>query len=339
MTDNVENEKWRSDHKRRKSSGLESENVESTALHIPQVLELIREFYCLNSFMYIGCLTKQISREWGGIKQTALHLVSMSRRRISRLFWNPPRRMTRPVMMTWFLRCAALKGYLPGVKRIMRYCDRTETRLSSERLVPVMDSAARSGSIEVLDYLDSYYYVVGTSTVVQAIHSPNSVEVVKWLLDGDKYKFDEFDDVVEVEAAKAGNIEVLKIFSARKRFPGFAEKVMKYAAASGSLELVRFLDEKDCTIGASSLCMASMMGHLHVVMYLRERGCPWDTRACWLAAYFGHIGVLKWLREENPPCPWDFRTAKVAKERGHDDLLTYALDNNCPVEIPRRGRR
>lgn len=192
-----------------------------------------------------------------------------------------------------------------------------------------MDAAARSGSIETLEYLFRHHYLIGTTTMMEAVHSDNSVKVVRWLM-AHKGEW-EFNDDVEVEAAKIGNIEALEVFSEREKFPGFAEKVLKYAGVSGSIDLVNYLVGTERGLKPPVLYMAAMKGHLHLVMHLRETlRCRWNATVCWMAAYFGHLHVLQWLRGQNPPCPWDSMVLRVAKQRNHAEVLKFAVENDCP---------
>ena len=296
--------------------------------HDPHMLGHIREFYGENSYFYL-CFTKGISEEWGASVCTGRHLVAESRNRISQIERFPPKSVESNHMLTLCMRAAALKGNVDGVARIRRYCERRHIRLSSPRSVPVMDAAARSGSIETLEYLFRHHNLVGTPTMMEAVHSDNSVEVVRWLMD---HKGEwEFNDDVEVEAAKIGNIGALEVFSQREKFPGFAEKVLKYAGVSGSIDLVNYLVGAERGLKPPVLCMAAMKGHLHLVMHLRETlRCRWNATVCWMAAYFGHLHVLQWLRGQNPPCPWDSMVLRVAKQRNHSEVLKFAVENDCP---------
>lgn len=196
----------------------------------------------------------------------------------------------------------------------------------------MMDAAARSGSIKLLEYFKKGYYAMGVSTVIEAVHAPNSVEVIRWLLHN-KCKLDED---AEIEAAKIGNIPALRVFSQVFKFRGFSGKVMTFSGLSGCRDTVNFLHESGCNLDASLISMAALKGHLDLVKYLKDIGCPWDERVCWMSAYCGHLEVLKWARSQNPPCRWNSLTFKVAVDRKHASIVEYAKANNCPGSKKRR---
>ena len=81
---------------------------------------------------------------------------------------------------------------------------------------------------------------------------------------------------------------------------GFAmdEWVMKFAAKSGNLELVR---------------------------WLRAEGCPWDKWTCHYAIGHYHMEILRWARENG--CPWDAEDRDLAAELGYTDDLGNLVDN------------
>lgn len=315
----------------------------SAVLDNYNLVNLIKEFYGKNSYLYLGCLNKRFYRAWPSnpnkkypktspryTKLTSKHMVTESRRRISRLVQET--RLEGNLLITECMRAAARRGDQTGVGRVRLYAERRRMRLASGRVVPIMDAAARSGSLKLLQYLKNAYYAMGVSTMVEAVHAPNSVEVMRWLMEN-KCKFDED---AEVEAAKIGNIPALRVFSEVFKFRGFSEKVMTYSGLSGSKDTVNFLHECGCSLSASLISMAALKGHLDLVKYLRFLGCPWDERVCWMAAYCGHLGVLEWARSQTPPCRWNSLTFKVARSRKRKRVLEYVTANNCPGSRTRR---
>lgn len=287
----------------------------------PALFEIIRDFYGRNSYFYLGILcrdTKNII--WRTKKWTSKHLVTESRRRISRLVHDPltPKGNT---LLTECMRSAARLGYIRGVNRVKLYSERKRLRLSTFRQVNVMDAAARSGSIEMLEYMEGFA-PIGKSTLMEACRSNNSVEVIEWLL----ARKCEVDDNVEAYAARIGNAAALQALSLRDFFPGFSKKVMILAGASGSTIMVDFLAANGCRFNTTPdvLCMAAFYGHLDLVKHLKlNLNCPWDLRACWMAAIKGHLKVIDWMRTQNPPCPWNYLTRNTAFTRRHFDIVQY----------------
>lgn len=291
--------------------------------HIPHIWQSVKEYYGVNSFLYLGLLSREHHREWDSPKKTSKRMVTESRRRISALV-RDPNRLEGNLLLTQCMRAAARVGDIEGVKRVDMYARKKRLRLSSGRVVSIIDAAARSGSIILLKYLVRRC-AIGKSTMMEAIHSgKNSVEVVTWLMENKC----SFDDEVEVEAAKIGNLEVLKVFSERNLFPGFAQRVMTYSGVYGSIEVVRFLEEW-CNLSSDLFSMAALKGHLELVKYLKSQGCPWDDRVTWMAAYNGHLELLDWARSRG--CPWTVLTITAATHRRKTDVLEYARVNNCPT--------
>ena len=127
---------------------------------------------------------------------------------------------------------------------------------------------------------------------------PGSVALVKWALAEGCPRRAENGATMASVAASFGHMELVRWVI---REQGFAmdEKVMRNAARSGDLELVR---------------------------WLRGEGCPWDWMTCHYAVEQGHVEVLRWARENG--CPWDEEIRdKAAAELGYTDdfgdLRTY----------------
>lgn len=295
----------------------------------PNLMSRIREFYGLNSYRYLGCMSDAHVEQWVGPKKTSKHLVTESRRRISRLVEEIRRDpdVDGNLLITQCMRSAARKGDLRGVIRVHLYAKRCSMRLSSVRVVPMVEAAARSGSIELLEYFERLHYAMGVSTMIAAVRSENSEEVLKWLMDR---KCMSVDDAVESEAAKIGNFPALKLLSERFKFPGFSAKVMTLAGQSGDFDTVNFLHECGCKLTTDLIAMAAMRGHLELVKYLRGLGCAWDARVCWMAAYRGHLDVIEWARSQNPPCPWNSFILRVAVQKKRERVVEFLMANNCP---------
>jgi hypothetical protein len=79
-----------------------------------------------------------------------------------------------------------------------------------------------------------------------------------------------------------------------------AEHVCNYAAALGSLRLLKWTRENNLAWSANTCANAALNGRLPVIKYLHENGCPWSHSTCYHAAHNKH---------------WD--------------CLQYAVDNKC----------
>ena len=79
-----------------------------------------------------------------------------------------------------------------------------------------------------------------------------------------------------------------------------AEHVCNYAAALGSLRLLKWTRENNLAWSANTWANTALNGRLPVIKYLHENGCPWSHSTCYHAAHNKH---------------WD--------------CLQYAVDNKC----------
>ena len=324
------------------------------------LMKLVHEFYGQHSYIYIGCLSKGTAQAWSSwtssktnsktksktksktnpkkppilAPKTAKHLVTMSRSRISELVREQKRKRDLGdddgnLLITECMKTAGLKGYKRGVVRVRKYCARKQMRLCSQRQVNMMDAAARSGSLSLLRYLKREYFPLGKRTMVEAVHAPNSPAVVRWFLTNTKCKVPE---EAKEEAAKLGNIGVLRVFNEFDSCRGFGFKVMELSGHSGSIETLDFLrGPGQGRLTPLMLGRAAMKGHLEFIKHVRGLGVAWDDRVCWMAAYYGHLHVLEWVRSQNPPCPWDGWTLRCAIHRKHHHVVQFCRDNHCPV--------
>lgn len=299
------------------------------------IMKNITDFYG-NSYLYLGCLSKQHVEVWKSTSlepMTAKYMVTLSRSRISELVTTRKRKHISDgnLLLSECMRSAARRGDKRGVVRVRQYAARKKMRLSSSRLGNAMDAAARSGSLSLMTYLlDREFVPMGKMTMVEAVHAPNSVEVVRWLM-GRKCLISE---EAEEEAAKIGNLPVLRVFKNRPFSPGgFGNRVMSYSGLSGSIPTVDFVrTEGGCKLTSVVMYFATVGGHLELIKHLRRLGIAWDDNVCWMSAFHGHLRVLEWVRSQDPPAPWDYFTLNVAKIRKHRHIVKYCEENNCPRE-------
>lgn len=123
-----------------------------------------------------------------------------------------------------------------------------------------------------------------------------------------------WDDAFPENAAKDGNLDVLKC---------------EQAAKDGNLDLLKYLRSQGKEWDELTCSNAAMNGHLEVLKWARENGCPWDERTSNVAAYTGNLEVLKYAKEHG--CPWCHMVYYYAMERNYLHILTYAKENACPI--------
>jgi hypothetical protein len=141
-----------------------------------------------------------------------------------------------------------------------------------------------------------------------------------------------------VDAAEAGNLDCLKYFAEKQKFP-VTGNVLHFAAANGHLECLKYAYQKfnwlwllfqtPWTWHEDTCCEAARGGHLECLKFAHENGCPWNKATCLAAARYGHFECLKYAHENG--CPWDDDTIALSAARcGHLECLKYAHENGCP---------
>jgi hypothetical protein len=80
-----------------------------------------------------------------------------------------------------------------------------------------------------------------------------------------------------------------------------AEDVCDYAAALGSLRLLKWARVNDRDWSVETCTYAACNGHLPALKYLHENGCPWDYRTCYCTAYNKHWDCLQYLVDNKCP--------------------------------------
>jgi len=84
-----------------------------------------------------------------------------------------------------------------------------------------------------------------------------------------------------------------------------AKNVCNYAAALGSLKLLKWARVNDRAWSVETCTYAACNGHLPALKYLHENGCPWDYRTCYCTAYNKRWDCLQYLVDNK--CPrWEY---------------------------------
>jgi hypothetical protein len=108
--------------------------------------------------------------------------------------------------------------------------------------------------------------------------------------------------------------------------------VIRFTCKHLSSLMSRYIVKKYGTIKPSiknKMCAkAAASGNLNLLRWIRALGFEWNVSTCNEAAKNGHLKILKWAREKG--CGWDSLTTYFAAINGHLDILKWALGNNCP---------
>ncbi|ETN02507.1 hypothetical protein PPTG_16460 [Phytophthora nicotianae INRA-310] len=192
---------------------------------------------------------------------------------------------------------AAGRGHLDVVRWLCEeYADGQEVNLfvdykTDKKISAAMDTAARNGRLEVLEYLHNLQKSIDTPLKKRKRDemSPPSPICSKAAMD---------------EAAANGHLSVVQWLH-ENRTEGCSIEAVDAAAAGGHLDVVRWLHEhrkQGCTTAAMD--GAARNGHLEMIQWLNDNtsaGCT--TAAMDHSAMNGHIAVVKWLHEHrNEEC-------------------------------------
>jgi len=161
----------------------------------------------------------------------------------------------------------------------------------------------------------------------------NKLELLRWAREE---KGCEWDGLTIVEAAKQGNLEMIKYCLARN-CPMNGKEACASAASGGHLEILKYLHEEvKAPWDWSTAEQAAECGHLHILEYLVE--CKFDEYAEWEcegAARGGHLNCLKYLHE-TAKVPLDEEVIETALCSRAHECVQYLLDKDCP--LPRGWR-
>ena len=129
-----------------------------------------------------------------------------------------------------------------------------------------------------------------------AIHH-NKVLVLKWLCNN--------DCPVEVKtAAELGRFDVLNLFYEQNKFGyykfKFSESTMAGAAACGNVAVMKWLHEKNVSMGLGTTKMAAKNGHLEALKFAHTHNSLRYTVAEYNAKKHNHQHILDWLKEIKP---------------------------------------
>lgn len=176
--------------------------------------------------------------------------------------------------------------------------------------------------------------------------------VLDWLKQNGKVK----SAAVWQTAASFGYLNVLQWLHADGYY-NFTTITISMAACSGSLELVKWLREKQCPWNVTTTESAACGGNVELLEWLVMNGCPIDYDRCaysasetgslgilqWLNtngykitpplpainASHGHLEVLQWMKEE-VVCKWDEQQICSAAARGGQwEVIKWAMENGC----------
>jgi hypothetical protein len=182
--------------------------------------------------------------------------------------------------------------------------------------------AARSGSIDILEWLQAHGSVYNTATCRGAAAGAH-IHVLQHLRDAGC----EWSGETCSAAAVNGHLATLQWLH-EQGCPWHAADICDDAAQCGSIPMLDYLKQHGCAFSEVTIAMSAWEGHLAVCQYLLAEQCPYDARACAVAAENGHLETVRFLHESG--CPWDVDTiCSHAAESDNRELLQYLKQQGC----------
>ena len=166
----------------------------------------------------------------------------------------------------------------------------------------------------------------------EQVTGTNRLEFLKWAREVKHCKWDEW---TIIEAARKGNLEILK-YCFDNGCPYDEEKACKYAAIEGNLDCLRFLfDKVKPSRGTEEKAaqQAAYHGHMDILKYFVEERKIWDDLKSFCvanAAGAGRLDCLKYLVEEAKVPLDNWQCVALARYYEHTDCLNYLLEKGCP---------
>jgi hypothetical protein len=201
------------------------------------------------------------------------------------------------------------------------------SKYDCEKSMLALITAARVGSLPAVKYLlerCSEFPVHSRVCVVDRAAKSGSVELVEWLLDnnfplrGSTY----------ISGAASGSRDMMEALMRRGgSFSGVS--VVAAAARSGNLSLVQECVRGGCNPSEMACAGAVKSGNLDLLKWLRSIGCEWNEMTCYRAAADGRLDILKWCRSQQPPCPWSSSAFLGALVGSQVEILEWLFNNGC----------
>ena len=166
----------------------------------------------------------------------------------------------------------------------------------------------------------------------EQVTGTNRLEFLKWAREVKHCKWDEW---TIIEAARKGNLEILK-YCFDNGCPYDEEKACRYAAIEGNLDCLRFLFDKvkpSRETEAKAAMQAACRGHVDILKYLvEERKISDEVKTLLVAAAATHglLDCLEYVVEEAKVPLNDWQYIACARYEEHPECENYLLEKGCP---------
>lgn len=130
------------------------------------------------------------------------------------------------------------------------------------------------------------------------------------------------------DAARGGQIEVLKWTRANRWLNDRDHDVCEIAAKAGHLDVLKWLFQAGFRFDSDICAAAADANHFDVVKWFILYKCGWDSRVINAAAKWGNLEMIKWGQGRG--CVLGEEAVDCAAERGDLVMLEYFLDVCAP---------
>lgn len=182
-----------------------------------------------------------------------------------------------------------------------------------------MDQAAANGHLDIVQWLHSNRSEGCTIAAMSDAIARNRMPVVLWLHEN---RTEGCSQQSIDEAAGRGLLEMVQWLHAN-RTEGFTVNAMKIAACRGEFKILKWLLQnrsEGCT--SESMDLAAREGHLDIMKYLYAHlQCGWTNEALKKAVENGHLDVLIWLMETKPFETIDQESVRTAAKQGYASIV------------------
>ncbi|GFH53311.1 hypothetical protein CTEN210_09787 [Chaetoceros tenuissimus] len=196
--------------------------------------------------------------------------------------------------------------------------------------------AARRGDLEMFKLLQQkgVDFDFHAWAIIPAAAGNNQLEILKWLHENNWFSSSRCKEKMFHAAARSGHISIINWAKDVAGFD-FPEYLISSAAASGNLNMIKYLRSKDISWDEYTFYDAAYSGNIALLQYLLDNECPrGDRRICISTGAVENndhekaMEVLQWLHSQG--FPWYADTCTVAAKEGNLEALKYLKSNNCP---------
>jgi hypothetical protein len=189
--------------------------------------------------------------------------------------------------------------------------------------------AAFGGSLEMLKCLVGGGGVLDSLVFCNALRADGDRdrrEIQLWLLE----KHCPMDTNTFVEAAKCGNLEIMKLMKdlGYSWEDDYSCSIFSAAAEGGNLDVMKWLHASECPNSVWTFARAARRGNIENMDWLLSIGSPFDASTFETAIYFGNYDVMEWCLANNFPA--DSTSFNAAVMNGDINLLNWLRERKFP---------